>query len=237
VIRRLPPLLRGSITLRAAAALAFVLVAYVFLHARFAAFDAMLARTGLSLLGFEVSGSRPGDLVVRAGADFDVYAVVTGSCSSAAGVLGLAAVSFVLLPGRIWRRWAGGLAAAALFVVFNLVRICSIIVLGWWLASTDPDTVLRILLSLSVLLVAVAVAPHGRLFLRVGSLLVAGLSGVLAYDVWRGEDYLAGMASYHALAGPMLTFGGLAVGIVVLWRAVVGGSDAGQRGAPPVAPA
>jgi hypothetical protein len=41
-----------------------------------------------------------------------------------------------------------------------------------------------------------------------------------------------GMASYHALAGPMLTFSGLAVGIIVIWRMVVGG-PLGQRTATP----
>jgi hypothetical protein len=36
------------------------------------------------------------------------------------------------------------------------------------------------------------------------------------------------MASYHALAGPILTFGTLALGILVIWRMLVGGQ-------PPVA--
>jgi hypothetical protein len=57
---------------------------------------------------------------------------------------------------------------------------------------------------------------------RVAALLAGGLFTVLAYDVWRGHDYTAGMTSYHALAGPVLTFGTLALCIVALWRMVVG---------------
>jgi hypothetical protein len=53
---------------------------------------------------------------------------------------------------------------------------------------------------------------------------------MLAFDVWQGHDYLSGMASYHALAGPMLTFGALAGGIVLLWRIIVG-----RRQPPPAA--
>jgi hypothetical protein len=72
---------------------------------------------------------------------------------------------------------------------------------------------------------AVAIAPHGRLFLRIGALLTAGLCAVLAYDAYEGYDYLDGMASYHALAGPILTFGALAAGVLVIWWSLVGRPD------------
>ena len=64
--------------------------------------------------------------------------------------------------------------------------------------------------------------PHRRLVLRVVAFLTGGICAVLAYDVARGYDYLDGMISYHALAGPMLTFVTLALGVVLLWRVIVG---------------
>jgi hypothetical protein len=219
VIKRLA---RDSISARAVATIVVVLVGYVLLCRRFAAFDAALARHALELLGFHVSQPRPGDLSVRAGETFNVYAVVTGSCSSAAGVLGLGAVSMVLLPGGPLRRVAGGIGAALLFIAFNVTRICTIVVLGWWLATTGRETAFTALAVLTALALGVAIAPHGRLFLRLGALLFAGLSAVLAFDAHEGYDYLQGMASYHALAGPMLTFGALAVGVLVIWRVLVG---------------
>jgi hypothetical protein len=45
---------------------------------------------------------------------------------------------------------------------------------------------------------------------------------VLVYDVARGFDYSAAMVSYHALAGPLLTFGSLGLALLVLWRMLVG---------------
>jgi hypothetical protein len=222
VIRRL---WLTSITVRVIAAIGFVVAGYVALHDRFAAVDAAIAATALRALGFAVSNPGPGDLSVHAGDTFNLYAVVTGSCSSAAGVLGLAAVSLVLLPGRPWRRLAGGVAAALLFVVFNVARICSIILTGWWLATGQRGTVLTVLVTLTIAGLVVALLPHGRLMLRMGALLFAGLFGALAYDVHQGHDYLKAMDSYHALAGPILTFGGLAIGVLVIWRALVGPED------------
>jgi len=222
MIRRLAT---DSISTRAVVAIALVLGGYVLLHQRFAAFDATLARHALRLLGFHVSSPRPGDLSVHAGQAFNLYAVVTGSCSSAAGVLGLVSVSAVLLPGRPWRRIAGGLAAALLFIVFNVARICSIVVLGWWMATTGRGTVFTVLAALAVVAVVVALIARGRLFLQVGALLAGGLFAVLAFDAHQGYSYLAGMASYHALAGPMLTFTSLALGILIIWRALVGGEQ------------
>jgi hypothetical protein len=219
VIRRL---VRDSISTRAIFTIGLVLGGYVLLHDRFAAFDAALARRALVALGFHVSSPRPGDLDVHAGHSFDVYAVVTGSCSSAAGVLGLLSVSFVLLPGRVWRRWLGGVAAAILFTAFNVARICSIVLLGWWLATAGRGSVFATLVTLALVGLAVVVVPHRHLLLRLVALLVGGLCAVLAYDVHKRYDYLDGMSSYHALAGPMLTFGTLALGIVVMWRVLVG---------------
>jgi hypothetical protein len=199
-----------------------VLVGYVALHDRYAAFDAALARHALGALGFDVTSPRPGDLSVHAGRDFSVYAVITGSCSSAAGVLGLVSVSLVLLPGRVWRRVTGALAAAALFMAFNVARICSIVLLGWALSAAGRSTAFATLVGVAVAALLVAVLPHRRLFLRIGALLGGGLSAVLAFDVHQGYDYLDGMASYHALAGPILTFGALALGILIVWQMLVG---------------
>jgi hypothetical protein len=226
MIRRLAS---DSISARAVATIALLLAGYLLLYQRFAAFDAALARHALDLLGFRVSSPRPGDLSVHAGRSFNLYAVVTGSCSSAAGVLGLASVSIVLLPGRPWRRLVGGLAAATLFIVFNVARICSIVLVGWWLATTSRDTVFTTLATLAVVGLVVALIARGRLFLRIGALLAGGLCAVLAYDVQRGYDYLDGMASYHALAGPILTFGTLALGILIIWRVLVGAEQPAQR--------
>lgn len=211
-----------SISTRAVAAMAAVLVGYLMLSPHFAAFDAALAAHGLGLLGFRVANPQAGNLSVHAGRSFQMYAVVTGSCSSAAGVLGLGAVSLLLLPGSLWRRLGGGVLAAVLFMAFNVARICSIVLLGWWMASTPSGTVFDTLAIACGVALAVAIAPHGRLFLRVGSLLLAGLCAVLAYDVHEGYDYVDGMASYHALAGPILTFGALAIGVLVIWWMLVG---------------
>jgi hypothetical protein len=219
MIRRL---VTDSISARAVAAIVLVLAGYVLLHDRFAAFDAALAWHALGALGFDVTSPQPGDLWVHAGRDFSVYAVVTGSCSSAAGVLGLVSVSLVLLPGRPWRRLTGALAAAALFMAFNVARICSIVLLGWALSTADRGTAFATLVAVAVAGLVVAVLPHGRLFLRIGGLLAGGLCAVLAFEVRQGYDYLDGMASYHALAGPMLTFGALALGILIIWRMLVG---------------
>jgi len=212
----------GSISVRASAAIVAVLGGYLLLSPRFAAFDAAVAAHGLTLLGFHVTNPQPGDLSVHAGRTFQMYAVVTGSCSSAAGVLGLGAVSLLLLPGSPLRRIGGGLLAAVLFVAFNVTRICSIVLLGWWMASTPSGTVFDTLAVTAGIALAVGIAPHGRLFLRIGALLMAGLCAVLAYDVHEGYDYVDGMASYHALAGPILTFGALAIGVLVIWWALVG---------------
>ena len=203
MIRRLA---RDSIAARAFAAIAFVMVAYVLLHDRFAAFDTALASHALSLLGFQV----------------------TGSCSSAAGVLGLLAVSLLLLPGPWHRRWAGGLAAAALFMAFNVARICSIVLLGWWMSSAGRELVMGALLGLAAVALVVVIVPHRHLILRLVALLCGGLCAVLAYDVHNGNDYLQGMASYHALAGPILTFSTLAVGVLVIWRTLVGRDERGS---------
>ena len=211
-----------SISTRAVAAIAAVLGGHLVLSPHFAAFDAALAAQGLAVLGFHVTNPQPGDLSVHAGRSFQMYAVVTGSCSSAAGVLGLGAVSLLLLPGGLWRRLGGGLLAAVLFMAFNVARICSIVLLGWWMASTPRETVFDVLAVACGIALAVVIAPHGRLFLRVGALLAAGLCAVLAYEAHEGYDYLDGMASYHALAGPILTFGALAIGVLVIWWALVG---------------
>lgn len=223
-------LVTRSIAARAVAAIALVLGGYVLVHERFASFDAAIARVVLAGLGFDIEEGRPGSLTVSVGTDFNVYAVVTGSCSSAAGVLGILAVSVVLLPGRPWRRLLGGALAAALFVAFNVGRICSIVVLGWWLASVSGVVALATLSTLTLVGLAVVAVPHRHLLLRVAALLVSGLCGVLAYDVWTNGDYLNGMSSYHALAGPVLTFGALALGIVLLWR-VIAGADPGRSSA------
>ena len=66
------------------------------------------------------------------------------------------------------------------------------------------------------------VLPHRFLALRVVAFLSFGLCTILAVDVWRGANYLDGMISYHALAGPMLTLATLALGILVLWRTILG---------------
>ncbi len=215
-------LLVGSVAVRSLLALGFVFAGYIVLHESFAALDVAVAQVVLGALGLETRTVGPSDLVVTAGEDFNVYAIVTGACSSAAGALGIAAVTLFLLPGRAWRRLVGGGLAVALFVAFNIARICSILLLGWWLATAGTGLAAA---SLAVPLVGcAAVAASGRAGLpaRIAALLAGGLLAVLLYGVARGFDYSAGMVSYHALAGPVLTFGTLAVSLIVLWRLIVG---------------
>jgi hypothetical protein len=222
---RLTGLLRrggGSTALRAAATVAAVLVGYAYTHQWFARFDATIATHSLRVLGFHVTSVGASGLAVHAGRRFNVTAIVTGSCSSAAGVLGLLAVTLVLLPGSTVRRAVGGAAAAALFVVCNQLRIVSIVLVGWWLATASRPHVLATLTALALVALLGAVLPHRFLVLRVAAVLFSGLCAVLAFDVWRASDYLDGMISYHALAGPMLTLATLAMGILVLWRAILG---------------
>jgi len=211
-----------SIAVRSVLALGLVFLGYMALHERFAAFDAAVLRFGLDLLGFETTSVGAGNLTVEAGGEFSIYAIVTGACSSAAGVLGIAAVTVFLLPGAAWRRLLGGSVAALAFVAFNIVRIASIILLGWWLAVAG--TALSIVSLLVPALVCAALVVHRRsgMMVRVTACLAGGLFVLLLYDVARGLDYSAGMISYHALAGPVLTFGALAVSIMFLWRAIVG---------------
>jgi hypothetical protein len=219
------PLWVGSLGLRAAGALAVVFVGYVTLHAQFAALDADAARIAVAALGFETSTSGAGTLEVHAGSGFDVFAIVTGACSSASGVLGIAAVALVLLPGRVWRRIVGGVLASVAFVCCNIARIVSILLLGWWLETADRAVLLVTLVAPAAACAALVVLPRVGVVTRVAALLAGGLFTVLAYDVWRGYDYASGMTSYHALAGPVLTFGTLALCIVGLWRVVVGPAE------------
>ena len=217
---------RHSTTVRALATVAIVVVGYVYAHQWFARFDAAIARSVLSVLGFHVRAVGASGLEVRSGPHFDLTAVVTGSCSSAAGVLGLGAVTFVLLPGSLRRRGTGGLAAAVLFVVFNQARIVSIVLVGWWFATASRPHVVATLLALALAAPAGVVVPHRRLMVRLGSAVFAALCAILAYDAWSGGDYLHAMISYHALAGPMLTFTSLAIGVLLLFRAIVGRDEA-----------
>jgi hypothetical protein len=217
---------RHATTVRAIGTVAVVVVGYVYTHQWFARFDAAIARSVLSVLGFHVRAVGASGLEVRSGPHFDLTAVVTGSCSSAAGVLGLAAVTFVLLPGSLRRRAVGGLAAAVLFVVFNQARIVSIVLVGWWFASASRPHVVSTLLALALAAPAGVVVPHRRLMVRFGSAVFAALCGILAFDAWRGGNYLDAMVGYHALAGPMLTFTSLAVGVLLLFRAIVGRDEA-----------
>lgn len=222
---------RWSVSARAVTTIGVVLGGYVLLHAQFARFDAFLARHVLDTLGFQVSAYGNSGLVVSDGREFDVTAIVTGSCSSAAGVLGLTAVTIFLLHGRTLRRLLGGLGGALLFVAFNQLRIASILLVGWWLATASRPVALASLLVPAAVALPFALLPHRRLLLRIAALLVASVAGVLAYDVWAGHAYLDGMISYHALAGPMLTFSTLALGILLLWRTIAGGDGLRPAGA------
>lgn len=211
-----------STTLRAVGAVAVVVLGYVFTHQWFARFDAAIARSVLTAFGFHVRAVGASGLAVHAGRSFDVTAIVTGSCSSAAGVLGLGAVTFVLLPGSLARRGLGGLAAAVLFVVCNQARIVSIVLVGWWFATSSSSHVLSTLLMIALIAPAGVYLPHKNLLVRIGCALLTALCAILAFDISCGSDYLHAMISYHALAGPMLTFTTLALGVLVLFRAIVG---------------
>jgi hypothetical protein len=211
-------LIIGSFTVRALLTLAVVFAGYVLLHEHFAAIDAALAQAALELLGFQTGSPAPATLLVSAGETFNVYAVVTGSCSSTAGALGIAAVSLVLLPGKTARRTAGGLLGISIFVALNIARICSIVVLGWWLAVVDGPLLVLSLVAPLLACAVVLLAPRAGILARVVGGLGTVLFAVLLYGVARGHDYSAGMVSYHALIGPALTFSSLAVAIVLVWQ-------------------
>jgi hypothetical protein len=118
------------------------------------------------------------------------------------------------------------------FAGFNVGRIVSIILFGWWLAI-ESRPVLLVTLGLPALAcLAVGVLPHRGILTRVGALLAGGFFSVLAYDAARGYDYSVGLVSYHALAGPVLTFGTLAVTIIFLWRIIAGAEPVRHPTAP-----
>lgn len=217
---------RRATTVRAIGAVAVVVGGYVLAHAWFARFDSAIARFVLTTAGFHVRAVGASGLEVHAGAHFDLTAIVTGSCSSAAGVLGLGGVTFVLLPGSLVRRSLGGLAAAVLFVAFNQARIVSIVLVGWWFATDTRSHILSTLLALALAAPAGIVVPHKNLLFRMACTVFTGLCAILAYVVWHGEDYLQAMIGYHALAGPVLTFTALALGVLLLFRVIVGGDEA-----------
>lgn len=214
--------IRGSLSARAVGALAAVFAGYVLLHERFAAFDARLVGAILRGVGFNVEQPQPGRLLVSAGPTFDVYAVVTGTCSSAAGALGIAAAALVLLPGPLRRRAAGAGLAIALFVALNVLRIVGILGVGWVFATVEGDVLLPLLAGACAGALAGALrlarSPVSRMCLLLGSVVLA----VLAYDAAQGYDYGVSLGTYHALAGPLMTFASLALALLVLWRTLVG---------------
>jgi hypothetical protein len=211
-----------SLTLRAILTIGFVLVGYILLSDHFAAFDAWIAGSVLDVLGFDVSSPEPGRLTVEAGSTFDVYAIVTGACSSAAGVLGIAAVSLCLLPGSRRRRLAGCLLAAALFVACNIARICSILLLGTYVAEVPTWMSLTTFAVPAVVCAALVLGPRTGAALRASAALAGAMLGIFAWRVGAGGDYTHTMVAYHALAGPLLTFIALAGALLLLWRVLVG---------------
>jgi len=211
-----------SLSVRAVLTIAVVFGGYLLLDHSFAAFDAWITGALLELLGMDVSRGEPGRLFVQAGDTFDVYAMVTGSCSSAAGALGIAAVALLLLPGPPLRRILGAGLGVALFVTLNLLRITSILGLGWWFATAAREVLLPVLvLGLAVCIVVATVLARS---LAVRGVAAAGafVMGVLVYEVARDEDYTHTMSAYHALVGPLATFASLALALIVLWRTIVG---------------
>jgi hypothetical protein len=214
--------MRGSLSLRAVLTIGIVLAGYLFLHAQFARLDSAFVGGLLSAVGFDVSHPERARLLVSAGDTYDVYAVVTGACSSAAGALGLAAAALVLLPGPLGRRALGAALAVALFVALNVLRIFGILTFGWVFA-TVPSELLLIGLSAAILVcVLFAWRLHGSLVIRASLVLGGVVLGVLWYDVLRGYHYSIVIGTYHALAGPLLTFSSLALSLLVLWRVIVG---------------
>lgn len=214
--------LRGSLSVRAVLALAVVFAGYVLASTHFAAFDSAIVGDVLGALGFDVSRPEPGRLLVQSGETYDVYAVVTGACSSAAGALGIGAAALILLPGAFHRRLIGAILAIALYVALNVLRIVGILSLGWIFATLPREVLLGGLVTCVVACLTGAVRLARSLVMRAALLLAAVVLAVLAFDVWRGYDYSVAIASYHALAGPLLTFGSLALALLLLWRVVVG---------------
>jgi hypothetical protein len=214
--------LRRSLSARALATIGVVLAGYLLLWERFAALDTALVGRVLATLGFDVTRPQPARLLVSAGDTYDVYAVVTGACSSAAGALGIAAAALILLPGPLGRRAFGAAAATAVFVGLNVVRIVTILGVGWVFATVPERMLLGALTAIGVTCVLVAWRWQRSIVVR-GTLVVATVVvAALAFDVARGYDYAAVLGTYHALAGPLLTFGSLALALLVLFRTIVG---------------
>lgn len=213
---------RDSLSLRAVLTIGIVLVGYLVLHAQFARFDSAVVGDLLAWAGFDVSRPEPARLLVSAGDTYDVYAVVTGACSSAAGALGIAAAALVLLPGPLGRRSLGAALAVLVFVVLNILRIFGILAFGWVFATLPSEALLVGLGSAVLACLLVAWRLPRSLVVRGALVLGAVVLGALAYDVARGYDYAIVIGTYHALAGPMLTFASLALALLVLWRVIVG---------------
>lgn len=214
--------LRSSLSARAVLAIALVFAGYAALHTQFAALDARLVAGILELLGFHVEHPEPGRLLVTEGHRFDIYAVVTGTCSSAAGALGITAAGLVLLPGSYRRRLAGSALGVVLFVALNVIRIVGIVAVGWIFATVDSDILLPVFVGGAVALIGwaflTARSPVTRMIFGLAAVVLAAL----AYDAWKGYDYGIALGTYHALAGPMLTFASLSIALLVLWRVLVG---------------
>lgn len=214
--------LRSSLSARAVIAIVLVFAGYTFLHTHFASFDARLVGAILGLIGFHVETSEPGRLIVTEGNRFDIYAIVTGTCSSAAGALGIAAAGLILLPGSYARRAIGSALGIVLFVALNVARIVMIVGIGWVFATVDRAVLLPVFVGGAVAMLGWAIVTARSPVTRMVFALVAVVLAALAYDAWQGYDYGAALGTYHALAGPMLTFASLSIALLVLWRVLVG---------------
>ena len=131
--------------------------------------EAIVAGWLASVVGSADSGRAGHQLLVRG--DAGVFVLTVGPwCSSLAPVLAVAAVS-LLAPGRARRRLVAALAASALLMIGNVVRLVAVIVVG---SDVDPAglepfhdgpaTAMSVVLVLSAAaLVARSTLPDGRL--------------------------------------------------------------------------
>jgi hypothetical protein len=213
---------RSSLSVRAVIALAGVFAGYIVLRDRFAAFDTAVAARVLDLIGFSVEQPESGRMVVQAGQTFDVYAIVTGTCSSAAGALGIAAAALILLPGPLGRRLLGAALAIVLFVALNILRIVAILGVGWVFATFSRETLIPVLVFATIVTALGSLIAARSLVVRMSLVLGSVVLAALVYDAVRGYHYSEALGTYHALAGPLLTFSSLAVALLLLWRVLVG---------------
>ena len=114
----------ATVALEIGVAVGICLVGYYFVAGWFRVQEAALAVRVLRQLGFtDISGVVPGSILIYRDRDDILLGVVTTSCSSILTVVGLTALTTVVLRGRSLHAVAGLLVAVVAVVAANCVRL------------------------------------------------------------------------------------------------------------------